>query len=665
MNYVGIKNRFLLCIIAVAMVVCTMFFVVHPTIVYAAEGEIQFDNINVLDDLSSSTVNGEIFNITQYPFDEQGSIKIVSFVEYCYSYKANMRSNYGLYVYVYNPQDLEIDTRTKQNKIQMATSYKADGTPNGYTKFNLEFCNRVEEGDYKNLFYKFKVVDEYIEDKTFAERVNSNNRRYDVTGIELLTAGNHNATEYGVGGTYIYTGYSQGYGPDANAESTLTCVVEDLETLELSVHQTNFRTNVSSLGKDHYNEVTSVYFSVPNRIFNTYGNLQQIQAEWWEYKSKMAAITSNYDYYENTLLKYIGTDVGEYNPNVANYLYSGYSSQSYGTSLIIYNYAWCYNRNLVDRGTLIKETFYSQSVSSIMPYAFYSPAVDVDSVFNFLYTDPIAGDVESTQIQEWIYNYSNNLGHGYVDCNGRELSKDLFEEHVDEGRTMGYNNKTIDLSDTFDLNSYNSNHTWWDKLWDYGFSWPATSGDYKDVSPIYEVKASDLSKPDADVARSLLVNENDVAALKAFYSKETLKGNRVILFRFANTDYYCAPAHVPHIEKVTDTDTYVAQQTLFLDFDIIQLTFNKEGSYHVIPAVSSPIDVVKDFTQPPAELQWWKILLIVLAVILLIILLWPILPYILYGIAWLICFPYNSIKCIVQSVRDKKNAKQESNNKEE
>lgn len=104
--------------------------------------------------------------------------------------------------------------------------------------------------------------------------------------------------------------------------------------------------------------------------------------------------------------------------------------------------------------------------------------------------------------------------------------------YVDDGRTMGYNDKTIDLSDTFDLNSYDSNHSWWDKLWDYGFSWPATNGDYKDVAPIYEVKASDFSGSDADISARLLVNSADVTDLKNFYNKETQARNRVVLFRF-------------------------------------------------------------------------------------------------------------------------------------
>ena len=47
---------------------------------------------------------------------------------------------------------------------------------------------------------------------------------------------------------------------------------------------------------------------------------------------------------------------------------------------------------------------------------------------------------------------------------------------------------------------------------------------------------------DDAIAERLLINQNDVSDLKAFYTVEAGKGNRVILFRFANTDYYAAPA---------------------------------------------------------------------------------------------------------------------------
>lgn len=645
-------------LIILLTVLCLLFPGGQSTYAYA-DNSSTFDNVNVLDDLRSSTSDGKAFDLKKYPFNDKGSVAIVNFVEYCYSFKSNMRGNYGLYVYVYNPQGLTFDTTVKQNKIQMAVAYDNNGTPTRYEKFELKYCNKSEESNYKNLFYKFKVIDRKINDKTFVDRVNSNERRYDVSGIELTTKGNPNATEYGVGGTYKFTGYAKGYGPDTTAESNLTCVVENLETLELNVHHTYYRTNVSSLGKNHYNEVNTVYFSVPERIFTTYGFLQKIRAEWWEYKTKRAMVTSDRDFY-NLVKQCTGYYVGEHSDDVPFCLYTDFFpviSAQWG-SPSIYQYGWTYNVNLETVYTIIntvQSISSSDSISEIMPYAFYSPAADVDSIFKFLYSKPIAGDVNSTEVANWIYNYQNNLGHGYIDCNGREISKDLFEDTVDEGRTKGYNDKTIDLSDTFNLMSYDSNHSWWDKLWDYGFSWPTTSGDYQNVEPIYTLQASDLTGTNSAISTRLLVNEDDVNDLRTYYTAETLKGNRVILFRFATTDYYCAPAYRTGMPgTINNTDTYVAQETVFFDFDIIELTFNKDGVYHVIPVVSSPTDIINGFTAPPVKFQWWKILVAILLLILLLILLWPLLPHILRAIWYVITLPFKLIGKAIERHRLKK-----------
>ncbi len=649
-------------VIMLILVLCTVIPVQGISgVAYAAENTASFDSTNVLDDLLSSTVDGKSFDLKAYPYNELGSLQVINFVEYCYSYKRNMQTNYGLYLYVYNPQGLNLSTNSKQNKVQMAVAYNSTGEVARYEKFNLEFCSRAEESNYKNLFYKFKVVDKRVDGKTFIERVNSNERRYDISGLELLTYGQQNATEYGVGGTYKFTGYVKGYGPDATAKSTLSCVVENLETLALEVHPTNYRTNLSNLGKDHYNEVNSVYFSVPERVYNTYGFLQKIRAEWWEYKTKMAAVTSNRDFY-NQMMQYVGKDVGDHDGSVPVYLYSGYAGQAGGAigAPTIHNYYWTYNVDLSTRYTklgTVSEIHNCGNVASILPYAFYSPVVGIDSVFDFLYSDPIAGDVESTQVAEWIYNYKNNLGHGYIDCNGREISADLFEDAVDSGRTRGYNDKTIDLSDTFNLNSYDSNHSWWDKLWDYGFSWPQTNGDYSNVSPIYEIQSNDLVGTNSAVSDKLLVNENDVTKLQAYYAAEKIKGNRVVLFRFAQTDYYSAPAFTPHTENLNNTDTYVAQETVFFDFDIIELTFNKDGVYHVIPVVASPIDVINGFTAPAVELEWWKILLGIILLIILLVLLAPIMPYIIRALIWVISLPFKFVKWIIKSAKEYKKAK--------
>lgn len=615
-----------------------------------------FSKTNVLDDLESSTVNGQLFDITDYPYSAQRNIQLITMVEYCYSFESSNLDYYGLYLYIYNPRNLDIDTSNGANKVQMATAYDSQGNPTRYDKFTLQFCNTVESGNYKHLFYKFKVVEKKINDTTFYDRVNSNARRYDITGIELKTKGANNAIEYKVGGTYIFSGYAKGFGPDKEAESNLNCVVEELETLELSVHHTNYRTGVSSKGQDYYNEVNTVYFSVPVRVFEQYGNLQKIRAEWWEYKTKMATITSNQDFY-NQLKQYVGVDVGEYSSSVPVNIYTGYSGT--GSNPLIHDYHWVYNVSLSTKYTALGSIFsvsYTDRQSNIMPYAFYAPVSDVNGVFDFLSSNPVAGSVSSSAVRDWIYNYSNNLGHGYVDCNGRQLSKDLFEDSVDSGRTMGYNDKTIDMGDTFDLLSYDSNHSWWDKLWDYGFSWPTTDEQHEGVMPIYILEAGDLVGTNSTISQRLLVKEDDVAALKSFYMSETAKGNKVVVFRFASTEYYCAPAFTSAGSNMVNCDTYVAQQTVFFDFDIIELTFNEDGNYRVIPVVSSPIDIVNEFQPPPEEKlfgntsAFWMIVIAIIMLVIIIIIGQPALNLLVQLVIWIVMLPVRLIQAIIDLI---------------
>ena len=308
MMYTGAVKIWLLRVTAVAMVLMTLLGVFGTT-AYAADNGSSFDHTKVLDDLTSSTVNGKPFDIRDYPFDEDGEVQVISFMEYCYSYKANQREHYGLYVYIYNPKGLNLSVNEKQNKIQMAVSYDAEGNPDDYEKFSLEFCSKIEAGSYKNLFYKYKVIDREIDGKTFDQRVNSNQRRYDVSGIELTTHGASNATEYHVGSTYYFTGYAAGYGPNGSANSTLNCETQKMETISLTVKHTYYRSESSSLGAGHHNQLDTVYFTVPIRFIEEYGKLQRIKAEWYEYKTKEILVTSHAAFF-GAAYPYAGVPLG-------------------------------------------------------------------------------------------------------------------------------------------------------------------------------------------------------------------------------------------------------------------------------------------------------------------------------------------------------------------
>ena len=115
-----------------------------------------------------------------------------------------------------------------------------------------------------------------------------------------------------------------------------------------------------------------------------------------------------------------------------------------------------------------------------------------------------------------------------------------------------------------------------------------------------------------------------------------------------------------NVMLIKDT-AYMAQETVFLDFDIIQLTFNRDGVYHVIPVVSSPVDVVGAIT-PPVVFEgydWWKIVLAVILIVLLLIILAPVLPYILRAVVWLVCLPFKAIAALFKRIDNRRKRKTE------
>ena len=104
--------------------------------------------------------------------------------------------------------------------------------------------------------------------------------------------------------------------------------------------------------------------------------------------------------------------------------------------------------------------------------------------------------------------------------------------------------------------------------------------------------------PDA-FAKQYYINPLDADKVYNYCLEQIDAGRRAVLFRFANTDYYCSNARFDKDagmsgegSGLSDEDGYVAQETVFLNFDIISLTFRNVNVDTVIPCVSDPIDIV-------------------------------------------------------------------------
>ena len=651
------------------------------TVLAAENSENNFDDTAVTDDLSE-------YDLSQFAYDKNGSIQFVTLAEYCFSASALNMENYALYVYIYNPARLAISERQGANTVNMAIAYDEDGNPCDYANVPLKLCG-IATGDYSKLLYKFRIIDEDGAILRNARTHESDNgyRRYDIAGIQLWETGADNARDYGVGGTYKFTGYAKGYGTDQNAENNLLCSVEELETVKLNVRHTYYRTKTSSKGAGYQNQLDTVYFAVPKRLFDTYGKLQRIKAEWYEYKTKDIVVTSNQDFYDKAY-PWLGRQTGafdqfgmtEYNEEI--YYSLGQNAGDAGGGMNMAAWGWNLGSGYLHvPAPALYYLFKTDNISEYDPYA--------DIVEN--------GGITSNALYEWIKGYNKTYENGTLPVKDGTISADLFADDIDEYRKIdtqygkiqkGYSYYDFDADvDLQTLSSWQeTDPSFWDNWINWGL-WNAMTGNIpqeesRTVAPIYTLKADDLNGTDEEISERLLINPHDVSALRDYYNEaitvDTSTADEekvVVLFRFATSDYYSAAVDIIELgkgflwsDKHTSGQAYRAWESVFLDFDIIQLSFQKDGAYTVIPAVSDPIDIVNDITPPvyiPDGLEWWQILLIVLGVIVglfLLIMFFPaiigfigkLIVWIFKGLWWLISAPFRLIKMIIEKIREKR-----------
>lgn len=612
--------------------------------------EISYEQTDVLDDLSGAVIGGKPFDIADYPFDERGKPQIVAFAEYGYSFYADNQDDYGLYVYVYNPQGMAFDTNTDRNKIALAY-----GGRENWTKYNLEFLDYSSEAGYEGLFYKFRVSLTEDAKSDILDDVVQNARVYEISGIEL-SVGNI-VTDYTVAMRYTYSGYALGYGSALATESTLACTADGVEKyLNLDVYPTYYRPEGTN-GENDYTQdsLHSVYFAVPREVVEEYGGLSAVHATWLDAVLAPVLVTGNKDAYD-AILPYLGQDIGQ-NTDALDYAYvgdaefgatGGFGETGWGGAFG-YNFpeAWM---ELGGDGVINS----TDRVISVLYWLFYAGEGENSA-------DEYA--LSSEVIEEKLVELTEQYGGELV--NDR-YSRVLFDSVAEE-----FTEINIAAEFEYDLRNEVLGSSWWDKLWGITHD---ESAAFDGIKAIYEVQDGDFVIRDdvldaEETADNLYISPEDVKVFKEFYD-ENKADSVVYLFRYQVSDYISAEASLFEPDNFignawsrTDTNAYFAQETVNLDFDIIDLTFMKDNVDTVIPVVSDPINNIPDgtppvYTETDDDFDWKTLLGIILGAILLIVflpLIATLVPYLVKGIVWILLLPVKGIAAIIDSLKKRRN----------
>lgn len=587
----------LIAVLFMAMIALTSIFQVSKAFAYS-EGDNTYDETYVESDLGQEIMEKGY----EMSFDGTAGTEplLHSFMEYCFSVYADVRNeNYGLYIYIYNPGRLQFSEYYGANTINMATKYNEAGEPTDYEIFSLKLCD-FSTGRYDYLFYKFRIMglEDVIENAVEYNTANQK-RRYDISKISLLEDGATEHTTLTISKTYFVSGYSKGLATESEKGSTLKIESEELETIELKVKHANYRTR--EYNKEFVcDELNTVYFAVDEEYFTNYGGLQKIKAEWYEYKTKPIFVTTDQDAY-NYLEGYRGKELG---------------AETLGPDVLPYTIYWEPHVRQKDSGDSI-QVDYIEFGKSYNHYVTFGLNVlygldstwTPDTRFDWLIkTDSTSGyKVSPTELEDYMTWYTNKYPSQTKIHN--QYAMGLFADSIDADRVellsdssakMGRIVQEIDAGESRDL-AFKADQSWWDKFWN------GVEFETKNYSPIVVLEPGSIDNliPSAFASQYYISDayaETVYSDIKAMHDE----GKRAVLFRFAETDYYMSNAMFEYMADYDDlgpdmegVDGYVASETIFLDFEIITLTFRKDGADKVLAVVSDPIDIINEIEGDP------------------------------------------------------------------
>ena len=517
-------------------------------------------------------------NKNRYILDETVDYcEIFDLIEFGYDYNGRTYE-YGLYLYVYNPSGKVIETNSAyKNKIQLRAApvnEKVAGGDIEWDKYSLKYLDKTSD----NVFYKFKINIP----NSFMRKPDRDMRIYEIADLELFFEDEYNVRSTGAAGKWVYTGYQGYHGENiTNSKSTLKWESTNLQTLDLELNQASWTTESSAKGAGWHYELSSVYFSVPDKIIKDYGDPDDVTKGLVEidgtYENRLITGISTVD---DTVYNQFGSIIGK-DPTKEDL--------SYG----FYTYSDDLDFDITGPGYLIPSTtaFLYNSKACNLEILFYN-LLPKYSLKNF--GDVYHGDLGGISREDYEQQIENKRASGGLYSSKGSYWKEDGKFNVS---TKDKNGKDVDLSkQIITMYDANGSHSFWDWIMDVE-SYPDES--YKNIAPIVAVDESYvIHNKDSACGKKYYINDEYSSDFCKFVKDNSIN-NTTFLIRFAVTDYYCEDIFICR-EGITGTGedidfkngNYYFRDEVFLDFDILSLTWeNKNGVRTVIPVKANPINI--------------------------------------------------------------------------
>lgn len=584
-------KKFLLVLLAVLMVL--PLSVIPAGAKTASMSAAEFDRIPVETDLAGTTIGGIGWDPTRYGYDPYGDLQIITLLEHGYPDAP------ALYLYLYNPQDLKIDTRDRRYAVTLALG---DDEATDFEKCTLKVLSTNGTEQHSRLWAKCRIDIDTERIATAFDGMAA--RTYRLGEIELVVGGEVKA--FAAGGAWTYQG--------STATGDLTSTCKQISVIELELEPLVYRGDAMNGKVYAYDQINSVYFSMPKDFEEQYGEIKRILCTWTEYDS--------------------GWILGCKTDDVYNML--------------------------TDRGAIGKQlTDHDKSFPSISATAGGDSSVVIFSWNPWPYSSG-AGAVYFTDTLQWLVKYDGSkAGYGAMLDTDLEDQMEAVWEAYCKGETnyfsTGGETKIVDiLKDQNFSVKIDDGSNWWQKIFSKNHGVEETN-----QQAFQRVTEDALKDPEAQ----LLVDKSYQKELSNALNKATGKDEDLMVLHFASCDYYAIP--VDGMGNIGDSgtwindwkeDMYACREQVYMGFDIIQFTCKKDGESVVVPVATAPINVIGDlqFFGAVKEMpDWLKILLVVAAIIILLVLLpivGPVLVPLLKGLVWLVLLPFKLLWWLLKAL---------------
>lgn len=595
------KKTILSSIIGLSLIFILLMSATLPSAVaYAVDGDVApnyvFDKIDVAKDLEGS----DGFDFADYPADASKDTQIYTFLEYGYDGTDN--SKFGLYLYIYNPQQKDFSRSSASNKANVAVAFDEKDNASSYQRVNLIFCSATSD----KLFYKYRIDDSDGKLLALAEQyaiTHGGARRYDVATVELFAYGNTTATTTSIGKSYECAGYMKGFGAD-KASNTHTVKAYSIDVLDIELNHTFFRpegTNYGNFATEYFHQsskdqLDSVYFSFPDELISYYGGIWKINAGFVKMETRPIIVTSTKEVYEKAL-NYVGRN----DRDSCSVKISSTYPKKIGNQYI---------DNLKGYSDEIKEEvrkfLLCDFPSTPIYYLFYTGNETADGSVPYAKDFSLSGE----SLLKYIYNYKRSYDSGVLELKDGNISKDLFSytpEHEKAGYGQ-YSSIEVKADDSYTLENLSRVKHWYDFLDFFGMSAEYQSDAYRNIQAIEPIDKRDILLSKTEFCKKYFVSENDYDSIIQSVNK---KGETTYLFRFAQSSFSTLglSSQVGDGYEFGTEYNYCAMETVYLDMNISSITCRKGDEYHTFAVASNPIDVAADIDPPPEEFDntgWWK-----------------------------------------------------------